>query len=501
MGAHKPDAAPYLDITYAKLPPVTSAAVSSLAPHVASRHIPHRAAIRRGATATATYSDGAYSIYGVSGSFASNCPLATSTACSAGNGGGLGVDAVSGLLGGSYVRAGVTLNCDSATPGYSWWHSNSTHLYYDSSHYANGGYADASNAGSIYDVMARAYQDSVIPIVNIRQDKTCASAFTSSAWYFGVANLIDNMQYYNNNRYAGETALPSTIPMIYFEIGNEENDGANAYGSFSNYATNFANAAQAVIDRGSHFSNYRILTGGMLQPTATVNQSSPGQQGTLSSKPCTDFAGQVNINEARQAIQAGVSKFGSTQAQAHLGVAVHPYKYDTSDTYYWRNYYTSYPAATSPPLGYQLNYNHYRGVCFDLGYMLHQWYDSVYLTVAGMPKMWTEDNYSDAPYSAETQSTCGDITGCEGTYLVDLMTWLYDKNWADPTTSPIRVAWFDGVDYYDQGTLQPFGIYSLDPSPGSQKFVTITACPQQTSAQGRNYVQDDYFYLTNWHCY
>lgn len=55
----------------------------------------------------------------------------------------------------------------------------------------------------------------------------------------------------------------------------------------------------------------------------------------------------------------------------------------------------------------------------------------------GLPVVFTEDDWSTQP-NGETH--CGNVNGCEGTYLVDLFTWLNDHNCVgtqcDNTSSP-----------------------------------------------------------------
>lgn len=227
---------------------------------------------------------------------------------------------------------------------------------------------------------------------------------------------------------------------------------------------------------GVELTNYRTLTGGMLQPTAYAAIGGS----------CTDIGGHVNVNDANEAIIEAEGTPYSVNPN-HLGAAVHPYKYNTNETSnpaYWRNYYHEYPGSNG--------YRGYGGICDDLSGMLNIWAAQF----TGMPVVFTEDNWSDHPAIAPDSNACGNYAGCAGTYLVDLYTWLYDHHsYGSASSSPVRLEWFTGINFSARGESFPLGIYNS--SGGVQPFNTGT-CPNNSTVAGYKNMSDDYRALRNY---
>ena len=173
-----------------------------------------------------------------------------------------------------------------------------------------------------------------------------------------------------------------------------------------------------------------------------------------------------------------------------LGAAVHPYHYNTNESNYWRNYYTEY--------GYYIGdgantYNHYAGPCGDMDLMLRTWF-----TLPGnVPVILTEVNWTSNadPSTANSGPNCSLDAGCDGTYLVDLFTWLQDHNDADPNNSPLRVMWYRGA---DRGSGHQLGIFTPN---GAGKQIYLNACNQSTINNSQSSIDNDYYWLRASACY
>jgi hypothetical protein len=173
----------------------------------------------------------------------------------------------------------------------------------------------------------------------------------------------------------------------------------------------------------------------------------------------TDPGGQVNSPLAGNAITTAEGA-GYRVDSKYLGVAVHPHKYNINEydggTGYWRNYFGA---------GNTYNTNG----CFDLGTMINLWSSAIF---AGLPLAFTEDNWVDRACVQGTNcgSTCTqDTTTCEGTYLVDLFTWLSDHGYTNPA-SPLRVMWFTSFDFTADDGFHPLGLYGGAPPAGDKAF-------------------------------
>jgi len=183
---------------------------------------------------------------------------------------------------------------------------------------------------------------------------------TPSLWYNQVQDLVT---YLHDNTSFG------TSSMLYFEIGNEPDfqqtgdkrsgqvglytDGTSftsTDGSY-HYEDVFAYAArglqQALSSKG--YTRYRILTAGMFIPSANINKGAcqstkAGDAGNNNSQDV--FAAGLGIAEAEASYPAGyvpppgVPMYSGPAVPAtHLGLGVHPYGYNSSGGYWWRNEY------------------------------------------------------------------------------------------------------------------------------------------------------------------
>jgi hypothetical protein len=241
--------------------------------------------------------------------------------------------------GAGYFRMGVTLNCWTNAPGQAWWDSDDQAPYSapsptggSTTHYDSGLPIDADpyNIGSALAILGQvAAIDTpntppslynLIPIVDFVPNSACTT--DTAQWYNQVKDFVETM---NSKAYGAYRP-------IYFEVGNEENGTDNSYSQYGGaaaYETIFANAAQGIKDGmaaagNSTGNNYRVLTGGMIRPTAVTDPSAcPGSY--------------ANVSVAAAALSLAQSGTYNVPL-SHLGFAVHPYKYTTSNTSYWRNY-------------------------------------------------------------------------------------------------------------------------------------------------------------------
>jgi len=453
--------APYLDITYA----------TARRPHP-----PY-------------YVDRATNIYGVSGSFVSAdstavssgpIPGSTIKALSCGKrsiacGGDTRVGAVRKDLAGSLIRIGVQMSCTSTVPGPTYWNSFGKQIAHGRES------ANINGNDSISNILTEAFKSNVVPIINfLLPDPAGDTSQMNSQCQLlgsGVSGYQDNWKSEINNFV--NTVLVPLAPLIprslpsgyngplpykfmYFEIGNEQNiHNQIYYGGFGNYKANnyplvFAAAAKGISAAiGGMFDpralNYRVLTAGMIEPTA--------QKTGMCQNPKTSFqdpdGGGYNEDVAVQAI---ISATAQGVSAANLGFAVHPYNYSTyfrtdphPRTTYWTNYYHMYPAVVLGANGPYADYNTYPGVCRDLLFMTRLWTSDKRIRNQHLPLIFTEDNWSDFPQllTQGPGQACGNPTGCSGAYLADLFTWLYDHPQFDithPSNSPLRVAWYRGAE-------------------------------------------------------
>ncbi len=430
-----PATAPSLDVTYAAAP-----------------------------AANPSFNEGASSIYGVSGAFTADPSCQGQNpagACIPNYGGTMDVstiaqapdDGSNGGVGGSYMRFSVRLSCANAAPGRNWW---------------NGGDANHVKA---YDLLKAAYAAHLIPIVLLEADNNCngTGRFQTNpgVWQQEAGNFIDQMPVTNG--------WPRHLPMTYFEIANEVNFAPAQFAS--RYKTIFAQASvglkKALKRRDGRVaaadaSKFRATTSGMLYPQTT------GYTGACLAKD-KNSSGAFNLHYAVDAVGlAESSAYGL--GSGNLAVAVHPYTYATqAGQGYWRNYY-------APHNGQQ---NHWPEQCRDLKGMINLWRGTS--TLSQLPLVFTEDNWSAA--AGGVSKDCSDTTYCEGAYLVDLFTWLDQNHYNDPSTSPLRIAWYRGSD--PQGATIPIGLYDRI---GQEKRVNIAICGENpTHVRGTHNIDNDFY--------
>jgi len=478
IGRDAPAFAPYLDIIYGPRPSAAS---------------PPAPSARRASTSPAILPGGggsAASIYGVSGDFAGPCGQIE---C----GNKLGVDQTAGL-GARYIRVQARLDCSSqlrngGNPGIAYWNGYGSNS------------AAPTSPSSVYAVLSNAYYDGLIPIVAFVADDQCASSFRPPVWGKQIVDFLNTMRQYSDRYVPSGRSLFDQLAasQTYFEVFNEINFhspygyglGAGSYRWA--YKAIFMTAAGA-LNKTLGNAPWVALTSGMTLPTAN---------GEL---PCTDASnpyGYPNLATAAAAIRgaegaASYNGYPLRISTAHLGVAVHPYGYDTQEYVpgslipnYWNNYYGTNYQGTST---YGPNI-HYEGNCTDLQAMINTW------TAAFPPPMkvvFTEDNYT----LRGNDGTCTNSDGCEGTYLVDLVTWLHDHNGYDSPGGPLIVTVFTGVNFGDPNNPPPggnLGLYKVDPSGGANwyKSVTIQACPNNSAVAGTHAISVDYALLIGQGCY
>jgi len=180
--------------------------------------------------------------------------------------------------------------------------------------------------------------------------------------------------------------------------------------------------------------------------------------------------------------RAAVQQGGAGVPYTQLGLGVHPYHFTTSNTYYWRNYYTEYGIMTYTNSERMLQHNGWPGTCGDLGAMVRLWSDGSRFVMGQhrLPVVFTEDNWSAQPIlqiNPTNNQYCWYSDGCEAAYLVDLSTWLWDNRYAasgaaGTATKQLRVAWYRGADKASKvipGGLDILGLYGAAGN-GKQDF-------------------------------
>jgi hypothetical protein len=285
-----------------------------------------------------------------------------------------------------------------------------------------------------------------------------------------------------------ESRLPpqwqgASLPSTYFEIGNEQNINDIAYfGRAGNYYPQLFQAAASGLYgalNAIHATTYRIITDGVVRP-ATTDALAPKKPTPSGKYVCGETngpaAGQttnhlVAVAAINDALQGNPAQNEPAVPYTQLGLGVHPYHYTTANTYYWRNYYTEYGLMTYVNGERRLQRNGWPGRCGDLGAMVRLWSDgSHFIGKHPLPVVFTEDNWSAQPLVALNPTNnqyCWDSTGCEGAYLVDLFTWLWDthaaaKGAAQTATKQLRVMWYRGADKASSaipGGLDLLGLY------------------------------------------
>jgi len=523
-----PSLAPYLDITYG----TGVSGMSGMTMNAAT-------------TANATpgpFNDGAQTIYGESGSYTihgeagmsqcSSAPHPDVTCPSIITGqyyGNLEPKAVKNKLGGQYIRFNVQLACPSYSqygistyaPGRVWWNTNFDNPLKDSNGKIvldSGGHPIVSalnnegDAGSI--IVAAVKYDNEIPIIELTPNGGCPSDMKPLLWYKQAQDFVQYLY-----------ALIGTSRMVYFEIGNEPNgssfrgytdgqeyDGVDALdakpgqkadGAY-HYPDVFAAATHGIQSAVAQGSPYRILTGGMAAPTADRTRDIG----------CSGAYFTSNVVVAGNAIRAAGQLFNAQKAQAYgipagpivvsanLGVAVHPYGYDTPGGRYWKNYHTTFNAYDPADPNQQkrhLNAPSPKSTCERLDFMLSTWRNTRNIP-GNIPVIFTETNWSSDHYPA---------TPAEGTYLADLFTWMYDHDYLyhtrTPSNSPLRVLVFRGSDapgdnlgiYKNDGSDKP-----ADATSNTGAAIPLPACRTSAIKPGVSYsIAHNYYWLRYAACY
>lgn len=463
-GSDVPGTAPYLDITFAPPKP----------------HAPY-------------YDDGAANIYGVGGDFTTSCS-GNAPAC----GGTLKVNAVrskGGGIGASLVRITVHLSCDAnnQSPNKAYWIST------------RPGGGSFFNGAGVDMLLKAAFDSGAVPILTLGLPKvqaqspscdgnTLGNPHTSNSSYQG--DWSQQMNSLVTNIIAPLLTKPGKPYFMYFEVGNETNQQDPAYFGpdpdptknnyppiFAAAASSLASAIASTITPG--VLRYRVLTTGMSHPSASVQ----AKNGCVNpySDPRHPF---YNVDIAKEAIKEALAQPRVTTTT--LGVAVHPYHYTTttrsdraSGAPFWRNFYQMFPYAQQTAL----YYNKWAGPCYDLGTMISTWQTGGadkhlpnYFVGKHLPIVFTEENWSDVPYlslvtpygangsSVPEAQACDNPYGCEGAYLGDIVTWLYDHRQLyrtdDPKNSPLRMLWYRGANKYTTRGDALLGLYD---ESGQQK--------------------------------
>lgn len=516
-----PSIAPYLDITYAG----TTSGTASVA-----------AATTNGTAGP--FNDNAQTIYGEAGTYTPDSPTdvnpnicASSTdngvTCGAGQ---FRESAVKHYIGGQFIRFAVALACpqfvsdpnhpSGNSPTGGWWNTsaqNPTTVTDVQTGKQLTFYADPFEIGSLQEVLDAARYYGLTPILNVQPQEYCYKAMTPSLWYNQTQDLVSYLR--------TVVQYPTDAP-IYFEIGNEPNLPANVHRYTDNatygYSSIFSYAAHglyAALSASSSpaYTRYRILTGGMIAPTARQDVALCGYPGGVDNFNSVGYVAGTNSNvlvaaNAIRAAEANVPQAPTIYVPAQvLGVAVHPYGYTTSPGYYWRNYYTM------PRIGYG-------GVCRDMAYMIETWtgrgkivgggsepnINTQYLQ--GLPVVFTEINFSPARDNSTRPQDQQNWANDSGSYLVDLFTYLYDHNFFTggntraASMSPLRVAWFRGADApgNELGLYTQNGVNKNVTIPATSKNKigkTIVTCKRSNPVVGSHSLAYDYYYMRTTSCY
>ncbi len=435
--------------------------------------------------------DGARSIYGISGSFdadstehaiercinsprscryvnVSKYSICDDVVCPNGK---LTLFAVQ-RLGASLVRFGVKLACPPFTKGSYYWHLDEAN--------PDGNFPDIATV-----VHQALFVDHLIPVIDFLYPNQCGHAPLQPA--DAAAEMQD---------FVHDTLDRSSRNMaVYFELGNEVNDKALAYytrspgvpakclpnqshnckavfqGSRFNaaYAQAFAKEAQALQAAMSSQSQHKywILTGSILNPEANTDRYACG----LQTKGPVAEANFDNYSIAQDALNAAIK---AGVAPGHLGIAIHPYHYNTSDTFRWHDYYGPIEVAHHQGqviAGHSANkvkhldvVNHYADKCSDLGTMMDLWTQPIRYGhhQYQLPLVFTEDNWTtNGSAGAGAANTPTEVQSyLDGAYLVDFMSWMniWARNHRD---KPVRVLWYRGSDSgeggYNLGLYYPGG--------------------------------------------
>lgn len=206
---------------------------------------------------------------------------------------------------------------------------------------------------------------------------------------------------------------------------------------------------------GSSRTNYRVMPGGVLEPTADDTCAFIKQSPPMDIPPF-----HQSLILAQQAIFAAENvdptRPNDPTVRAHLAIALHPYQYGTPAFVNFAHYV---PAVVHG------DFTH--SVCHRLDKMLQLWQTGnpvpppwpidllhalgglPYASLQGLPIFFTEVNWTGQVKGKSAQQDWDPNN--KGSYLVDLFTWLNDGKYhlGTPGQSPLRVLWFDGANFDD----------------------------------------------------
>ena len=379
--------------------------------------------------------DGTRTIYGIAGDFNSGtCGTDAFPVC------GNGQMSLTGAaqLNAGYIRFGVKMPCLKLDPlqvdqHNEWWDTTR---------------ATDKTEGPLNNLLSNAYGH-LVPILNLVPHNTSACTLTWSDWKKDAQSLSE---------WLSKKGYTTSSHYMYLEIGNEPNGDPQGYGmpnnstNASSYVTIFKETANALdlTFRFHGYSHYRILVAGWTRPTPIDPKTSP-------STPCDDFNSTKHVNTlaaARAAIDAAEHHSDAHVADGHLGYAIHPYGFLTSDTARWPGFYK----AQKPDLS---GHTFAPDSCNKLDQVLAVWLKDQ------LPVFLTEDNFADYPPMPDAPPPFDahhyDNQSPEGAYLIDLFSWLahhgpdsgevgYGHHYNDPASSQVRVMWFRGQDNHHDAT-------------------------------------------------
>ncbi len=403
VGADAPAATPYLEITYG----TTGASVSGSGPYRAAAP----AAVAAG---SGPYQDKAQFIYGVNGNVvACNLPALT----------------CNGAFNMNIVPRGQN-NPEPKGPGAQFVRINAV------SFQCAAGDRPARYFNATYGLMASVYKLKLIPDVvldfDVKNNKNSlcnGHQPTKEQWQANSRYFITHMSDAGSALQNAYTSLPPT----YFEVGNEPNQGnqdQRVFGGITGYPTPFAYAATGLYQglntqgpKGRRLpSYYRILTAGVFDPE--------GYKGCTSNSNLI-----VGIDKA-----VTMAKSMTPKLNGHLGVAVHPYGYTTTN---FRDFRVA-GGTVSNGTG-----------CRNLGSMNTAWLSRP--AFQHLPLVYTEINFDTGGDYGKHGNTQSVYYGKQGNYLVDLFTYLYDTRSQqsdgvstpsiDPSYDRVRVFWADIADF------------------------------------------------------
>jgi len=395
--------------------------------------------------------------------------------------------------------------------------------------------------------MQEAYNKGLDPIVNFGQSSVFSTSITADqeSWYDQLKAFAQGLPTFRNPR------------PTYFEIGNEPNccktykfynfTETDGNGLHVDYRHIFAYAAVALSQYLRPSFPYRILTAGMLSPRAPLNGKDALRHNNVCSRGPTRATDRSHdgyllaFDALHVALFEGVNFAGTgyrklTAKRVNLGLAVHPYTYETPPLKrggYFRNFHalaeTLHTNRDADIAAYLKEEHRPYGPCHDIELMNDTWTRRTPL-FQGMPLVYTEINWQSGKLAYPHDAMAG-------AYLVDLMAYLYDRRcaWTNgvcrggitPSATPLRVMWFTGSDssstngglYYSTNTKnqaqstsyeKPLTVTQLVQSSMQKRLVPVTH--QSLSAtpvchNGNMRVTNDqtqpfaYFWLRNAACY